>query len=79
MLRYLEEWGEKEGYSREEMSYLDIRIIKSVYSGAVDEKELIRKSIEFGKNEYEEGDGLVLPPLIVNEMDIKSFQPGSWR
>ena len=73
ILRYISEWGSKEGFSREEMSYLDIRIIKDVYSGAVDEKELIRKSIESGMEKYNEGRGIVLPPLIINEKSVKSF------
>ena len=73
ILKYMGEWGSKEGFTREDMSYSDIRIVKDVYSGAVDEKGLIRKSIESGKEAYKEGAGIILPPLIVNEESVKSF------
>lgn len=73
ILKYISNWGEKEGFSRDDLSYSDIRIIKDVYSGAVDEKEVLRESIDKGKAAYEEGIGIVLPPLIVDEMAVKSF------
>ena len=73
VLKYIGEWGNKKGFTREDMSYSDIRIVKDVYSGAVDEKELIRKSIESGKEAYREGGGIILPPLIINEESVKSF------
>lgn len=73
ILRYLGNWGEKKGFSRDEISYSDIRIVKDVYCGAVDEREILKRSIESGKDAYEEGKGIVLPPLIVNEFAVKSF------
>lgn len=73
ILKYIGEWGEKEGFSREEMSYLDIRIVKDVYNGSVDEKEVISNSITTGKKAFEEGEGIILPPLIVDEDTVKEF------
>lgn len=73
ILRYLGNWGQRKGFSRDEISYSDIRIVKDVYSGAVDEREVLRKSIESGMAAYEEGKGIVLPPLIVNEFAVRSF------
>jgi len=73
ILKYIGDWGEKEGFSREEMSYLDIRIVKDVYNGSVDEKEVISNSITTGKKAFEEGEGIILPPLIVDEDTVKEF------
>ncbi len=72
-LKYLGEWGARKGFDREKMSYADIRIIKDVYSGAVDEKEVLRRSIESGKQRYREGNGIVLPPLIIDEDSVNAF------
>ena len=55
------------------MSYLDIRIVKDVYNGSVDEKEVISNSITTGKKAFEEGEGIILPPLIVDEDTVKEF------
>lgn len=73
MLRYIGDWGQKMGFTRDELSYADIRVVKDVYSGAVDEHKILRRSINSGKETFEEGNGIVLPPLIVNESAVKSF------
>ncbi len=73
ILKYMGEWGERKGFSREEVSYADIRVIKDIYSGAVDEREVLRRSIETGQRVYDGGKGIVLPPLITNESEVKSF------
>ena len=73
MLKLYGNWGESLGFSREDISYADIQIIKEVYSGSVDERERLEKSIKEGKRKYEEGVGVVLPPLIVNEKQVYSF------
>ena len=73
ILKYLGAWGERKGFSREDMSYADIRVIKDVYSGSVNEKEVLRQSIEAGKVAYAVGEGIVLPPLIADESAVKSF------
>ena len=73
ILKYLTAWGERKGISREELSYADIRVIKDVYSGAVNEQELLRQSIEAGKAAYAMGEGIVLPLLISDASAVKSF------
>lgn len=73
ILKYLGEWGAGFGFSREEMAFSSIQIIKDVYNGAESEKDIINQSIQAGKRKYEEGNGIVLPPLIVSEKDIKGF------
>lgn len=78
LLRLTGEWGGTYGFTREELSYADIRIIKEAYSKAADERMLISQSVMEGKKKYEEGGGIVLPPLITNENEVYSFHvPGS--
>lgn len=73
ILRHLGKWGEENGFSREEISYIDIQIVKDAYSGTSNEKELLKRSIISGRKKYNEGNGIVMPPLILSEKDVKSF------
>lgn len=73
MLKYLGEWGESLGFSREQLAYADIQMVKEIYSGAVHEKETLARYVEQGQRKYQEGAGIVLPPLIVNEQQVFSF------
>lgn len=79
MLRLLSVWGERNGFSREDMSYADIQIIMEAYATTPEEKALIRQSVETGRRKYEESTSLVLPPLITSERDAESFViPDAW-
>ncbi|KHM51659.1 hypothetical protein NZ47_09320 [Anaerovibrio lipolyticus] len=73
ILKYLGEWGESLGFSREDLAYADIGIVKKVYSDAVDEKKLLEHSVEEGRKRYQEGLGVVLPPLLVRDDQVFSF------
>lgn len=78
MLKYLGEWGESLGFSRDQLAYADIQMVKEIYSGAVHEKETLARYVEQGLRKHQEGAGIVLPPLIVNELQVFSFfVPGS--
>lgn len=65
--------GEKYGYSREDMSYVDINIFKKAYSETVDLEDMIKESIIKGKEKYRKTLGLNMPPVILNPDDIYSF------
>lgn len=73
IIKYLTIWGKEKGYNQEELSYMDINILKEIYCGAVDEKLLLEESIEKGKYRYQEGQGIVLPPLLFNSESVVSF------
>lgn len=73
ILKILGKMGERHGFTRDEMSYMDIQVIKEIYNGACDEKEAIARSIELGKRKYAQGNGIVLPPLIIRSSDVKGF------
>lgn len=65
--------GEVYGYSREDMSYVDINIFKKAYSEIVDLKYIIKKSIKEGKEKYKNSLGLNMPQVILEPDDIYSF------
>ena len=73
MLKLLGDWGVSIGFSREEISFADIQMIKSIYTGSDDEKKVLERAITDGKEKYKEGLGIILPPLIVNEDQVFSF------
>ena len=73
MLRFLGNWGESRGFSREDMAHVDIQVVKELYNEAANEKEILRRYVEEGKKKYEKGRGLVLPPLIINDEQVVSF------
>ena len=73
ILKYLGEWGESLGFSREQMAYADIQMVKEIYSGAVPEKATLARYVELGQQKYREGAGIVLPPLIVKEQQVFAF------
>jgi phosphohistidine swiveling domain-containing protein len=66
--------GESEGFSREEMSYMDYSIINNLFFSADNAKELIARSIEIGRKKYENALQLVMPPVIQSPNDIYVFE-----
>lgn len=73
ILKYLGNWGETLGFERSEISYADIGVVKKLYAGVVDDKDILKNSINEGKTAYKEGLGVVLPPLITKQSEVKSF------
>ena len=73
ILKYLGDWGKSLGVAREDMAYADISMVKRIYSGAVNEEQVLKGSVTEGKRSYQEGLGLVLPPLITSEEQVYSF------
>lgn len=69
----INELGNKEGFTRDEISYLDIFDVKEWYMSSWSIKDSIRQSVEKGKNRYEETLKINLPPLIVKERDVYEY------
>ncbi len=76
VLKLLEELGAEFGISREDMAYVDIEAIKSLYMSERDVEETLRRSIEAGKRRYEDTLGIVMPPVICSSQDCYSFHQG---
>lgn len=72
-LRLFGIWCGKYGVSLEDSAYGDIQIVKEAYGTTPDAGELIRKSVERGREKYEESRHLVLPPLIAGARDVNQF------
>ena len=75
VLRYIEEFGGKFGFSKEELAYLDIQKIMNLYA-TLDHRDVhdilltdIRKNMEF----YKYTQAVKLPNLIVDAEDIYRF------
>lgn len=75
-LMLLKNWGIKNGFDADQLSYANIDCISKLYASSDDPKQLISESIKQGKKNYEETLMTWLPPIIVNESDIWSFSLG---
>ena len=69
----INEVGNKEGFTRDEISYLDIFNVKEWYMSSWSIKDSIRQSVEKGKIRYKETLKINLPPLIVKERDVYEY------
>jgi len=61
------------GFSNEDASYADIRLIKQAYESECDLRELMTDSIAAGKKRYADTLQLTLPPLITEPSDVWAF------
>ncbi len=65
--------GEEQGYSREEMSYVDYNVFIKLYSQSLNVNDTINQSILTGKRKYRETLSLYMPSLILDPGDVYSF------
>lgn len=65
--------GEESGITKEDLSYLDINILKENYISARDIAIELKRNIETGKEKYQMTKMLRLPPLLVSEQDFWAF------
>lgn len=72
-LRIFSEWGGSLGFTLDELSYADIGIVAELYHSTLDERELLRSSIDAGKRKYVVGESIMLPPLIKSACDVMRF------
>jgi hypothetical protein len=68
------EYGEREGFSREDLAFCDIAVFKELHVAAADPQDILRRSVEQGKTRYEETLKVSLPPLIVRPEDVWAFE-----
>ncbi len=66
--------GAKHGFTAEDCSFANITCIKELYSSSHDVKSVLKQSIIEGKKDYEVACELRLPPVIVDESDIRCFE-----
>jgi phosphohistidine swiveling domain-containing protein len=73
-LALIANYGGQLGFSREDLAYCDVAIFNELHIGAGDAKDLLSRSIDYGKARYEETQKVSLPPLIVRSEDVWSFE-----
>ena len=73
-LELIAQLGEREGFSREDMSYIDISVINSLYSSADNTKELLGREIEEGREKYQKTLQFAMPSVILSPDDIYVFE-----
>jgi phosphohistidine swiveling domain-containing protein len=66
--------GAELGFTREEMSFCDIGVVRELYLSSSDPRAAIAASIDLGRARYEVTRQLVLPPLIRSPTDVWSFE-----
>ncbi len=75
VLVLMEELGKMYEISRENMAFLDIALVKNLYSSVecVDLKEIFNENIEHNKKMYEYAKQVKLPSVILKPSDVYSF------
>ena len=74
VLELIVEYGAKWGFSRDELAYCDIAVIKELHIAAADSYNVLLRSIEQGKVRYAETLNISLPPLISKPEDVWAFE-----
>lgn len=75
ILKYVEEFGKKFNFNKEELAYLDIQEIMNLYATLDhrDVKDIIRLDIEKNKEFYKYTKAVKLPSVIVDQKDLFNF------
>ena len=72
-LELLAQLGASHGFSREDVSYLNIRAILDTYSSSYDLAQVMQNSIAKGRQQDAVVTGLTLPPLLWDSKQVYSF------
>jgi len=73
ILKLLGQWGDQMGLSIEELSYLNIEVVRNLYAVSGDPLHMLKTNIEQGKKSYQITKALKLPPLFSDVNEISSF------
>ncbi len=73
ILTLIEKFGFQYGYTKKELSYIDIWTFKSLYVDTQNIQEVLQSSIEFGVRRYRQTLKTSLPPLITDPKDAWGF------
>jgi hypothetical protein len=66
-------WGQSLSFSRDELSYADIGVVRQCHGGARDAKAVLEESIKRGQRDYAVTMATALPPLIAAPQDVWGF------
>lgn len=76
-LQGLVELGEMHGFSRSEMAFCDIHVIRQILTTSENPKKIIERSVRNGEERSQSNVRISLPPLIANPQDVWSFESPS--
>lgn len=74
MLRLLSEQGGRLGFTKDDMSYANLKIVEELYSSSFSAREVFQRSITQGKRISEDMNAVCLPPLLTCEQEVTSFE-----
>jgi len=66
-------YGERFGFTADDLSYADIGVVRELYLSGADPRQLIAASIEQGRARYAVTQSIILPPVISSPEDVWSF------
>ena len=66
--------GAEYGFTREDLSYININVFKDIYTDSSEIKSKLQESIDSGKKQHLNTSLLCLPPLISEPIDIWAFE-----
>lgn len=64
---------ERQGISREDASYADINVIKTLFTSNLDFNTVVKNSIEIGKQKFKLSQNITLAPIIKYPEEVYSF------
>jgi glutamine kinase len=68
------EYGEQQGFSRDDMAYCDLNSLKELHVAAAEPRYVLSRAIEQGKARYRDSVAMALPPLIIKPEDVWAFE-----
>ena len=74
VLRLLGQYGNRLGFTHDDMSYVHIDCVKTLYATSLEPKAVLARSIEEGRKGYAVTRSLALPPVINSPGDVTTFQ-----
>ncbi len=74
ILNLVAEFGEKNGFTKNQMAQIDIQTFIKAYRESLDLKSSLLLDIERGEEITKESNSIWLPPLIINPTDVGCFQ-----
>lgn len=74
VLSLIADLGARHGFSREDMSFVNVGVIYDLHGTSGDAKAMLARAIDEGKERYAQTCRIALPPLIVSQDDVWSFE-----
>ena len=72
-IQMIGELGEKYGIQKEDCAYLNVEVIRGLYTTTMNTGKMLKDGIAFGKKNYQMTKSMVLPPVILESGDVWKF------